>query len=505
MATPSEIQSNLTDTIEDIEKLLNRWTFRNLTVYGRILVVKALALSKVTHLVQVIPNPSPTSILNLQRIINKFIWKGNAQKKVVVSHAIAELPEKKGGLAVPNLQKFWDSLKLAWLTRLIQGDESSTWKRLSLSKLSLATNIPNLTSKKLLSLGPASLAQASRLLNNQFWQSLFKLMPQLERTFYLQNLKIIGEKVIWNTDDLLLEGKPFDRKLSSVQISQNLTTISSFLSENTHVLMSENEAAEKLGYGNIPQWNLMVSAITKYLTKLGLTWYSVDQPDYGPNHLGWSRMVIEANKAKKYYPLLLTNKGSTERNLNEKEWSNAGLNHYDAKRWDNIYRNLSRLKCNKRVKYEEWRIVWGRQELNRYKDKYVLLKSGNSVACSYCQVEIENEYHLYVECPLTDEFWHNARDWFSLVFKVAPSLILKGPRLFGLEKEPPSDLLNIFYRNGRYCIFNTRKRRTLPSLKHFISLVRDELKLKYRGNRILKYADKPSEAAAIGWMRRQMG
>jgi len=92
-----------------------------------------------------------------------------------------------------------------------------------------------------------------------------------------------------------------------------------------------------------------------------------------------------------------------------------------------------------------------------------------------------------------------------LVFKVAPSLILKGPRLFGLEKEPPSDLLNIFYRNGRYCIFNTRKRRTLPSLKHFISLVRDELKLKYRGNRILKYADKPSEAAAIGWMRGQMG
>ena len=264
MATPSEMQSNLTDAIEDIEKLLNRWTFRNLTVYGRILVVKALALSKVTHLVQVIPNPSPTSILNLQRIINKFIWKGNAQKKVVVSQAIAELPEKKGGLAIPNLQKFWDSLKLAWLTRLIQGDESSTWKRLSLSKLSLATNIPKLTSKKLLSIGPTSLAQASRLLNNQFWQSLFKLMPQLERTFYLQNLKIIGEKVIWNTDDLLLEGKPFDRKLSSVQISQSLTTISSFLSENTHVLMSENEAAEKLGYGNIPQWNLMVSAITEY-------------------------------------------------------------------------------------------------------------------------------------------------------------------------------------------------------------------------------------------------
>ena len=35
------MESNLTETIEDIEKLLNRWTFQNLTVYGRILVVKA--------------------------------------------------------------------------------------------------------------------------------------------------------------------------------------------------------------------------------------------------------------------------------------------------------------------------------------------------------------------------------------------------------------------------------------------------------------------------------
>ena len=40
-ATLSDMESNLTETIEDIEKLLNRWTFRNLTVYGRILVVKA--------------------------------------------------------------------------------------------------------------------------------------------------------------------------------------------------------------------------------------------------------------------------------------------------------------------------------------------------------------------------------------------------------------------------------------------------------------------------------
>ena len=38
-------------------------------------------------------------------------------------------------------------------------------------------------------------------------------------------------------------------------------------------------------------------------------------------------------------------------------------------------RNNFRLRCSKKVKYEEWRIIWARQELNRYKDKYVKLKS----------------------------------------------------------------------------------------------------------------------------------
>ena len=56
---------------------------------------------------------------------------------------------------------------------------------------------------------------------------------------------------------------------------------------------------------------------------------------------------------------------------------------------------------------------------------------------------------------------------------------MNGPRLFGLENEPPDDLHNIFYRCVRYCTFSGRKRTMVPSVKFFVALVRDELKLKY--------------------------
>ena len=149
--------------------------------------------------------------------------------------------------------------------------------------------------------------------------------------------------------------------------------------------------------------------------------------------------------------------------------------------------------------------MWGRQELNKYKDKYAPLKGGNATSCSYCQGDVENELHLYTDCRITDEFWHKARDWYMLTFGIAPPLVLKGPRLFGLEKEQPNDLHNIFYRSVRYSIYYNRKKTILPSLKYFTTLVRDELKIKYGANRHLKYAASPTEARALLWMRREMG
>ena len=99
----------------------------------------------------------------------------------------------------------------------------------------------------------------------------------------------------------------------------------------------------------------------------------------------------------------------------------------------------------------------------------------------------------------------DAQLWFRETFGVAPSLVLNGPKLFGLENEPPDDLFNIFYRCVRYCIFSGRKRTITPSVRFFVALVRDELKLKYAGNRILKYNDYPTEKKAISWLRVQMG
>ena len=54
-----------------------------------------------------------------------------------------------------------------------------------------------------------------------------------------------------------------------------------------------------------------------------------------------------------------------------------------------------------------------------------------------------------------------------------------GEGAFGLEKEKPNDLLNIFFRSVRYCIYRNRKYATGPSIEALEELLIDELDRKY--------------------------
>ena len=181
----------------------------------------------------------------------------------------------------------------------------------------------------------------------------------------------------------------------------------------------------------------------------------------------------------------MTRPGDQIRNSNERAWTLAGLTIYNATRWDQLYKNQSNLRCSLRVKYEEFRILWGRQELNRYKSRYANLGGDSSTACSYCHDEIETELHLYVECEISREFWLTARKWYSWNIGVSPPIVLSGPLLFGLEKEQPQDLF------------------IDQSDTAFLKTERKELRLKYNKNKILRY--KTEEAKAVAWLSAQMG
>ena len=95
---PEDMKVNFTDKISEIEKLLARWNFRNITCFGRVELVKSLALSRLTHIVQVIPHPEDQLLGKLQSMISNFIWTGSQSKKKVVKAEIEGVRRPKFSL-----------------------------------------------------------------------------------------------------------------------------------------------------------------------------------------------------------------------------------------------------------------------------------------------------------------------------------------------------------------------------------------------------------------------
>ena len=70
------VRVNYDKVIISVKCLIEQWSKRNLTVLGRVTIVKSLLLSKLTFLILTLPDPPGYMIKELDSMFYKFIWKG---------------------------------------------------------------------------------------------------------------------------------------------------------------------------------------------------------------------------------------------------------------------------------------------------------------------------------------------------------------------------------------------------------------------------------------------
>ena len=114
------MESNFTKKLDEISKLLNSWMYRHLTPFGKICVIKSLALSKLSHLVLVIPSLNKQRLKTLNTVLFRFLWNNKPDK---VNRKDAVKPVKYGGLGMVEVETFWKALKFSWCRRLLVTDD----------------------------------------------------------------------------------------------------------------------------------------------------------------------------------------------------------------------------------------------------------------------------------------------------------------------------------------------------------------------------------------------
>ena len=142
---------NFVETISKMEEILSIWSYRALTLIGRISVFKMLALSKILYIssMKVVPKSITEKLDKLQK---SFIWKS---KKPKIKHSTLIRDYSEGGLKDVDIKSKIVALQLTWIRRLCKLSpmeinsfkcvEASGWKRNFSSELRFNSRITKST------------------------------------------------------------------------------------------------------------------------------------------------------------------------------------------------------------------------------------------------------------------------------------------------------------------------------------------------------------------------
>ena len=118
----SNYEKNFKDKVFKIKKLINIWSSRGLSLYGKVTVIKSLVLPKLVYISSLLPTPQAI-IKEVNQLIFNFLRKG--RDKVTRLSTINTYEE--GGLKMTDLGSMIKALRLTWLKRVFSSNKG-TWK-----------------------------------------------------------------------------------------------------------------------------------------------------------------------------------------------------------------------------------------------------------------------------------------------------------------------------------------------------------------------------------------
>lgn len=115
------LRLNWDKLLEDIQNLLNSWKRRNLTLFGRVTILKTLALSKCNYILQNIP-VTKEILTKLETLLFRFLWKDKndkiKRKQMIQSY-------ENGGVKMIDVRSQLETFQIKWVQRLISPDDAS--------------------------------------------------------------------------------------------------------------------------------------------------------------------------------------------------------------------------------------------------------------------------------------------------------------------------------------------------------------------------------------------
>ena len=393
----SENPLNWEPKIEKIQKLFGLWSKRDLSLIGKILIIKTFGLSQFVYLMQSIG--IPTKVLQrINRIFFSFLWKRrftNRRAFEKVKRKTMCSTQEHGGLNMINIELMQTSFMLDWGCKIIREDEGS-WKYAPLQFLKKVGGIKVFDSKVI-----QNEFKGEENIHSNFWKNVVKIWCSYNMKKSNKQTKLKLYDSIFNNSDIRYRGSVL---FLDVAIKKGIFYIEDIVNENG--IISFDEYLYK--YGHYARawldYNVMVNAIRNK---------DIDFSDRQLRAKSFFNIPIEVITRKTIYSMLMPVENPKHI---EEFWlkNNVVL---EKKHW------LMPFSVTKETRLQilQWKILH-----NIYPTAILLQKMGivNSINCQACEVTEFSE-HFFFSCKRSKPLWIEVEKFIKYSLGVTISLKLK--------------------------------------------------------------------------------
>ena len=444
---------NVPTIINKVESLLKQWSKRKLTLFGRITVIKSLALSKFIHLFLALPNPPGELIKRLDTLFFKFLWNSGPDR---IKRSIIIKDLSAGGLRMVNINIFIKSLKITWLRRVIQNSKNISWYSLS-----------GIDYQKLFSFGMGYAKYMRQNLQNPFWKDVLQNWAEFCKEVKTESITQILDSPLW--------------------YNQNLLNGLDFYIRDWHnkgiVLVSDIIDDE----GNLYQFEALKTKYNLRGTNLDFRAFIRRLPEYWKNKINDNRIACILSKhdvrcnlylqylmrdkkgCRRLYDVMVPTKLITESNRWEQDIGH--ISEAEMKAYNSVIPTL------KEIKLRDFQFKITHKILVTKSFLYRIHKVDDNL-CQYCRQNSETILHLFVQCNNVKRFWRDLDEWLSNNFGLRMTLTDKNI-LFSYEQK--NKLINYVCVLAKYYVYSNKFSGRGLNVEVFKSI----LKKKYQSEKYL--------------------
>jgi hypothetical protein len=393
----SVLIDNYLRKIEKLRIVLCKWYHRNMSIFGKIAIVKSIALSQLIYLASILPKPPKYLIDSINKHIYEFIWnkKPDKIKRVILSNNSSNL-----GANLTNFEAMCDSLKIAWVKRLLDDTNTGYWKHLMYQKL------PNIDINILFKCNLFHKHVKNLHIDNNFVKEMLEAWCKynFKNTEEVENTSV-GREIIWYNSNILINKEPFcNKKL----LTKGLMYIQDLFDAEGLPLTVDTL---KTKY----ECNINILHVYSILSAIPKPWKNILKLKLPLSNIIYSvTKICNIRKVCSYvYPNIL------------EKYQNVKSGQCTVQRWNKMLQGNLELE-ELQNKFNQTFFATISNKLRSFQFRFLhcalatnilLYKCGhkNSDMCTFCDSEKETPLHLFWSCKISQIFWYNVLKLLKLV------------------------------------------------------------------------------------------